>query len=189
MTGIHRAKLLVHGGPFDGCGVSLHAGVTTLGRESKNDIVVEHSSVSRRHAKIQSDDKGYWVHDLGSRNGTFVNAQKVETEARFLNDGDKIQLGSPATGTVWEFKVEEGSEMSFSEVEPTAAIPLDEVLTYQKPPCEAFQKNLNGSWTCKMFISVTIPPVQLELSKGTGFAQGVKIMCVDVASWLDEHCE
>ena len=61
MMNFSRSKLRVRGGPFDGCGISLVGGITTMGRESTNDIVVEHPVVSRNHARIFYNAQGYWI--------------------------------------------------------------------------------------------------------------------------------
>ena len=53
----------------------------TLGRDGSNPIQLNDSEVSRRHAEIRKDEAGYVLVDLGSSNGTFVNAEQV-TEQR-----------------------------------------------------------------------------------------------------------
>jgi pSer/pThr/pTyr-binding forkhead associated (FHA) protein len=49
----------------------------SIGRDPSNDIVVEHPSVSSRHAKIRQNANGVFIADLGSTNGTFVNEDKI----------------------------------------------------------------------------------------------------------------
>lgn len=51
--------------------------VATVGRDRNNDIVIDHPSVSKLHAKIRQDDQGLYLSDLGSTNGTYVNDDKV----------------------------------------------------------------------------------------------------------------
>jgi predicted component of type VI protein secretion system len=72
----------------------LAIGSNTLGRGSKNQIVLEDrtKSVSRQHAEILVSAEQVEVIDLGSRNHTFVNGQQVERQR--LDDGDIVQLGS-----------------------------------------------------------------------------------------------
>jgi hypothetical protein len=65
---------------------------TTIGRSSDCDIVLPKRQVSRYHAQIERDDGGYLLRDLGSKNGTYVNGQKVYGEPHRLRDGDEIQI-------------------------------------------------------------------------------------------------
>ena len=54
-------------------------------------IVVNESTIGRRHALIEFKDYSYWIIDQGSINGTFVNGQAVTSEVR-LKHGDRIRL-------------------------------------------------------------------------------------------------
>ena len=49
----------------------------TIGRNSANDITINNLAVSDRHARIVRDQSGYFVEDLNSTNGTFVNGRKI----------------------------------------------------------------------------------------------------------------
>ena len=60
-----------------------------IGRDSANDIVIDHPLASRRHARLEYDSNGYAVRDLDSTNGTFVNGERVEGQ-RFLHNQDRI---------------------------------------------------------------------------------------------------
>ncbi|MFL5320000.1 MAG: sigma 54-interacting transcriptional regulator [Myxococcaceae bacterium] len=64
----------------------------TLGRSPSCEIPLEDHKVSRRHAKIEVKDGQTRVTDLGSRNGTIVNGEKIEAEAILL-PGDRVQVG------------------------------------------------------------------------------------------------
>jgi diguanylate cyclase (GGDEF)-like protein len=66
---------------------------TVLGRASSATVRVESDEVSRRHARIVEGQGGWMVEDLESRNGTFLNGERVTAPAS-LTDGDKIELGS-----------------------------------------------------------------------------------------------
>lgn len=72
----------------------LRNGVNTIGRGLDNSIVVEDDarSLSRHHAEIQVTDKGIYVTDLNSSNGTFVNQTKIVQQS--LNHDDLVQFGS-----------------------------------------------------------------------------------------------
>jgi pSer/pThr/pTyr-binding forkhead associated (FHA) protein len=84
------------GGPclVDGSGqrFALRAGaVTRLGRALDNDIVINHSSVSRHHASIEAVNGAFELRDLQSQNGTYVSDERVTQ--RPIADGDVIRLG------------------------------------------------------------------------------------------------
>jgi hypothetical protein len=65
---------------------------TVLGREAINDIVLQDLEVSRRHAQITFQGGRYFIEDLGSTNGTFINNQRISVPT-WLNDGDLIEMG------------------------------------------------------------------------------------------------
>lgn len=68
-------------------------GAFTLGLDPGNDIVLTDMLVSRRHVAFTvKSDGSCWLKDLGSRNGTYVNGQKLTGKERYLNDGDKISI-------------------------------------------------------------------------------------------------
>ena len=50
---------------------------TILGRHPGCDIVVDSGSVSRQHAAVEMKDGNWWIEDLGSRNGTLINGEKL----------------------------------------------------------------------------------------------------------------
>jgi hypothetical protein len=64
----------------------------TIGRAPANAISIADGSVSSHHARITRTPEGFLIEDLQSRNGTFVNGEKV-TEKRLLTDGDLIRVG------------------------------------------------------------------------------------------------
>lgn len=66
-------------------------GATRLGRALDNDIVVNHSSVSRHHAEITAAGGHFELKDLGSQNGTFVDNRQITTSP--LADGAAIRIG------------------------------------------------------------------------------------------------
>lgn len=64
---------------------------TVIGRRTDSDVVVFDMEASRRHARVFQVDGQWFVEDLGSRHGTYVNGRQVEREA--LQPGDEIRLG------------------------------------------------------------------------------------------------
>ena len=71
--------------------VPLGAGPVVVGRVSSATIRAEDPTLTRRHARISFEANRYWVEDLGSDNGTYVNGARVRRHA--LTDGDRIQCG------------------------------------------------------------------------------------------------
>jgi pSer/pThr/pTyr-binding forkhead associated (FHA) protein len=68
--------------------------VTVVGRRQECDLCVPLMVVSRKHCEINQDQGLLRVRDLGSRNGTFVNGEKVAETV--LNPGDRLQIGPVA---------------------------------------------------------------------------------------------
>ncbi len=62
-----------------------------IGRTLNNAFVIEHPSVSKRHARILAENDEYALYDLESSNGTFVNGKRI-TETR-LEDGCEVRFG------------------------------------------------------------------------------------------------
>jgi pyruvate/2-oxoglutarate dehydrogenase complex dihydrolipoamide acyltransferase (E2) component len=65
---------------------------STIGRTGANTIALGDASVSAKHARVIRTAEGFMIEDVGSRNGTFVNSEKI-SEKRLLADGDLIRLG------------------------------------------------------------------------------------------------
>jgi len=81
----------------------IHTRVTTIGRDVDNDLVLDYPSVSRHHARIEYRDGGFWIVDLYSHNGTWVNGRNVDDApiGQFrgiqpLLNGDEISFGRDA---------------------------------------------------------------------------------------------
>ena len=63
----------------------------TVGRDSRADILLDDSTVSRSHAVFRRVGDTFAVYDSGSLNGTYVNRQRVDQQE--LKNGDEIILG------------------------------------------------------------------------------------------------
>ncbi|HVW31307.1 MAG TPA: FHA domain-containing protein [Acidimicrobiia bacterium] len=85
------ALLVVRRGPNEGSKYMLDAEVTRAGRHPDSDIFLDDITVSRRHAEIIRRADGFYVADVGSLNGTYVNRDRVE-DAKLAN-GDELQIG------------------------------------------------------------------------------------------------
>jgi FHA domain len=63
----------------------------TLGRRPYNDIVVDNLAVSGEHAALQVIGRDYFIEDLNSTNGTYINGQKIKRQ--ILKNNDDIEIG------------------------------------------------------------------------------------------------
>jgi pSer/pThr/pTyr-binding forkhead associated (FHA) protein len=81
----------------------------TLGRDSANDIIIDHPLASLRHARLEHDENGYFVRDLDSTNGTYVNGDRIEG-AHMLRNQDKVWVAD--------------TEIVFNDPEATVKGPL-----------------------------------------------------------------
>jgi DNA-binding winged helix-turn-helix (wHTH) protein len=80
---------------INGVAFALREGRNVIGRDSDADIRLALPAVSRRHAVITIDADEAMVQDLGSRNGTWLNGEKLEA-ARSLRSGDEIRIAQTA---------------------------------------------------------------------------------------------
>lgn len=80
---------------------SFELGDTVLiGRSADTQVTIPDKSISRHHARITQSDEGFFVEDLGSTNGTFVNGRRISR--KLLKDGDEIRLRK----TIFRFRAE-----------------------------------------------------------------------------------
>lgn len=83
--------LLVLKGAGVGGRFLLDSEATKIGRDISNEICLDDITVSRSHALISKSNGGYWIKDLGSLNGTYLNAILVRDAQ--INAFDEIQIG------------------------------------------------------------------------------------------------
>jgi DNA-binding NtrC family response regulator/pSer/pThr/pTyr-binding forkhead associated (FHA) protein len=90
-----RAYLVVHLGEDAGSRVIdlADGGEVTFGRSRSAIVTVKHDNVSRLHARISRTGDTIAVEDTGSRNGTFVNGERIAAKQR-VSPGDEIVIGS-----------------------------------------------------------------------------------------------
>ncbi len=100
--------LRVLDGFFEGLEFPMERDWVVIGRGRGADFVVPEPTISRAHAAVGYDDAGFYVHDLGSTNGTLLNGEQASREA--LHNGDEIQMGKLRLGVVLPVVANEGEE-------------------------------------------------------------------------------
>ena len=103
-------------GALKGRSYKVPDGGLKMGRAAENDIVLEEDGVSRFHASLILDNGTLWLRDAGSRNGVFVNSQRV-TDHRALKVGDELTISEHTFAVRWQ-----GSPV---DADPTEEIPIE----------------------------------------------------------------
>ena len=96
----------------------------TIGRGEENDLILKTTTVSREHARVVHKEGRWFVEDLGSRNGTFVNEKRVPSHAPYaLHHADRIDIGSETLVFSWLTQSEDPDETDSMENLPPSAAP------------------------------------------------------------------
>jgi serine phosphatase RsbU (regulator of sigma subunit) len=85
-------RLVVRNGPESGREFPLSADRAVIGRDPDLDVCLRSQAISRRHAQISCVHGDYFVEDLGSTNGTFLNGKRVERRM-LLAAKDRLRVG------------------------------------------------------------------------------------------------
>src|SRR5438445_7350392 len=86
------ATLITLRGPDTGRNYPVDGGAVVIGRQPDSAVWLESTAVSRQHAQLLHLDGDYFIEDLGSSNGTFLNGKRIH-ERTPLTEGDTLQIG------------------------------------------------------------------------------------------------
>lgn len=115
-----------------------------IGRASGSDLCLDDEGVSRFHCRLRQEANGIVIEDLGSRNGTFCNGERIVSGMRVLAEGDRLQIGTTCV-------------LRFTYVE--AALPVT------SPPDEqAMRDQLTGTYNRRHFMDRLEREVAISLS-------------------------
>jgi len=92
----------------------LHEGENIVGRAVTSAVMLMHTSVSRRHARIVIRSGEIWVEDLGSKNGTYVNGNRI----RILRISDDVTVDFGAVSAALKVRVTESTDAHELAVPP-----------------------------------------------------------------------
>jgi len=85
--------LVIRSGPRTGQQFGLNRGRNTVGRDpSHADIVLDEETVSGEHARVQFEQGQFYLYDLASTNGTYINNRRIQRQ--LLMDGDVVRFGN-----------------------------------------------------------------------------------------------
>jgi len=85
------ASFVVLEGFYEGLELAIDRSWLVIGRGRGADVVLAEPTISRAHGAFGHDGGGFFVQDLGSTNGTFVNGARVKKAP--LKPGDEVQMG------------------------------------------------------------------------------------------------
>lgn len=91
-TAATTGQLEVHGAEFEGRIIPLNFTRYIVGRDKDCDLRLQSPTISRHHCVFKRDEFTLRVRDLGSRNGTYVNGERIQTDA-LLHHEDEVQVG------------------------------------------------------------------------------------------------
>ncbi|GAB4291994.1 MAG: hypothetical protein Kow0090_05730 [Myxococcota bacterium] len=114
-----------------------------IGRSSDLDMVLVEDMVSRKHARITYENGDFYIHDLGSTNGTFVNGERIKKKK--IQEGDRILVGT----SILKFTVKgkDGDKEAKPPVKPPP-VPIPEekkkAAGASPPPLPRVEKDSHG---------------------------------------------
>ncbi len=95
MRGSQNARLVCLSGPDVGTEYELAEDHMLIGRSESASVVVNDGFASRQHAELHYIENAYRLHDLESKNGVFVNGNRLSPGATaWLEDGDELQFAA-----------------------------------------------------------------------------------------------
>jgi len=89
--GGHNGDLISQTGKLTGTRWALDRDEIIIGRSPNCDFVIPDRQVSREHARLYRSEDGFYIHDMDSKNGTYLNGSTI-SKPRLLQDGDVIQV-------------------------------------------------------------------------------------------------
>ena len=117
-----------------------HQVEAVLGRASSNQIVIRSYQASRRHSRISWSEDHWAIEDLDSRNGTFVNGQKL-IEPTMLEDGDVIEVAGFAITFTHQIQGGAGDPVQSGSSQAT-----DDQLTLEIDPASITDRRRHSSY-------------------------------------------
>jgi HD-GYP domain-containing protein (c-di-GMP phosphodiesterase class II) len=181
-------RVLVKSGPNAGTVYEIGDAPLIFGRDDRAEIQILDQGVSRRHAELFRVGEMHFVRDLESRNGTFVNEERVREE--LLRDGDELRIGS----TVLAFEDKGGGALAHypprrvrlsPNADATTTIRIDEHVAgdlddLAEPTMPERPRDVQHLYRCAQIIAEARDPQQLsdDIVRLTAVALGADHACL-----------
>lgn len=123
-----QARLRTLQGAFAGHSILMPSGGFVVGREADCHCILDDRNVSRRHCIFILDGWTLRVRDLGSRNGTFVNGNRLGRREEILMNGDRVLIGNWSVIVEIEGKFDRTDRRSANGVDATVQLGDDSTL-------------------------------------------------------------
>jgi pSer/pThr/pTyr-binding forkhead associated (FHA) protein len=139
----------------------------SIGRDTKNDLVLESAAVSREHAALTFRDGRWYVEDRGSFNGTYLNGTRVVPGTGLaLRHADRISIGTETLIFSWPAQ----------QQDPDTTEPLEELVATNGAQLSALQRQvvqaLCGPWLAGSSLETLPSNEQIAAQLGTPGATG-----------------
>jgi hypothetical protein len=139
----------------------------SIGRDTRNDLVLESAAVSRDHAGLTFRDGRWYLEDRGSFNGTFLNGTRVQPGTPLpLRHADRISIGTETLIFSWPAQLED----------PDTTEPLEELPGSNGAQLSSFQRQvvqcLCGPWLAGASLEALPSNEQIAAELGTPGATG-----------------
>ena len=162
-----------------------------LGRSSSNDIAIRSERASRQHARIWSASSGWSIEDLGSRNGTFVNGERVES--RELREGDKIEIAGFSLEFVHRIQAAEGpvqSALPPGATDDQLTMAMESAsITARRDQSDFFRGDSAGKLGPRNDASrATLLQLAFELAGAESVSQAFELVLDRIENALSFHC-
>ncbi len=162
------ARLTMRRGPDIGTIYEINDDVITIGRGTKNTIVVQDPEVSRDHCRLVRTASGYELYDLQSQSGTYINGRRVD-DPQIIPAGALIELGDMVT-------LEYESDLP---AEPTTLEELPMVPPFFLTPEDQFYLVLHGGREGER-----VYPLQADkISIGRDLSNDIVVQDPEVSRW------
>lgn len=135
-------QLVIRSGPSAGKVFPLDKNELTAGRDLNNEIVINDSEISRRHARLFLQGTSYVIEDLGSTNGTAVNGQRL-FGPYILRPGEVITFGENTTA-VFEAVLLGDATIVSAGARPPASSPQPSQPPVASTPAQPIQPPMYG---------------------------------------------